>query len=104
MSINKKNITIPASVFNSNAYKQASPYAKNLLIEFAAQLACTKNGELIATWSHLKETGRWNSPITAFKARKELVQLKLIRKTELKGIHRSQMFALPSIWLKVASE
>lgn len=95
-----RNILVPVSVIDSAEYKTASSHAKNMLIELAAQMHSRNNGELIATWSFLKSTGRWNSPVTAFRAKNELLELKLIKKTGQGGAHRPQTFALPISWVK----
>lgn len=96
--MSKKNIKVPVSVMNSEPYKAASAHAKNLLLEIAAQLHHKPNGELIATWSFLRMTGRWKSPVTAFKARKELVDLKLMFESNRGGSHRPQTYNLPDCW------
>lgn len=94
----KRNIKVPVSVMNGTPYKAASAYAKNMLLELAAQLHFRPNGELIATWSFLRETGRWKSPVTAFKARKELVGLGLVNESNRGGSHHPQTYRLPSAW------
>ncbi len=92
----KKVIAIPYSVFNSHEYNKATPYAKNLLLEIASQYDGYNNGCLISTWSYLKET--WNSPVTAYKARVNLLELGLIIEVSKGGAHKPQMFALPEEW------
>lgn len=94
----KKNIKVPVSVMNSDAYKAASAHAKNLLLEIAVQLHHKPNGDLIATWSLLQATGRWKSPVTAFRARKELVKLKLVIESNHGGSHKPQTYQLPACW------
>lgn len=94
----KRNIKVPVSVMNSASYKKASAHAKNMLLEFAAQLHSRSNGDIIATWSFLRKTGRWKSPVTAFRARKELVALGLVSETNQGGPHRPQTYRLPPVW------
>ena len=94
------HIKVPLSVVNSASYKAASTHSKQLLLELAIQLKEKPNGELVLTWNHLKQTGRWNSPVTAFKGRKELTRLGLIIETNNGGPHCAQKFALPEAWLQ----
>jgi len=97
--MNSQYIQVPVSVVNSPEYKLASSHAKHLLLELALQLKSKQNGDLVLTWSYLKQTGRWRSPVTSFKARNELVQLGLVIKANIGGPHRSQTFSLPEVWL-----
>ncbi len=75
-------IALPLSVLDSIAYKQATPYAKALLIDMAAQLRGDNNGDLAACWRFMKERG-WQSQTTLLKAKRELIARKLIVETRM---------------------
>jgi len=96
--MNKKiqAVAIPLAVLNSASYQNASAHAKVLLIDVAAQYDGNNNGCLISTWSFLK--GTWRSPVTAYKARMELLKLGLLIEATKGGAHKPQKLLLPKEW------
>src|SRR4051812_26057945 len=73
-------ITIPISVLNSQAYRQASAHARMLLFDLFAQYRGDNNGDLCAAWKLMKPRG-WRSEDTLARAKKQLLELGLIVET-----------------------
>lgn len=75
-------VAIPLSVLDSVAFRHASPHAKALLIDIAAQLRSDNNGDLSACWRFMKERG-WKSQTTLLKAKRELIERNLLVETRM---------------------
>jgi len=73
-------LAVPMSVLNSVAFREASQYAKALLIDLSAQLRDDNNGDLAACWRFMRERG-WRSQTTLAKAKAELIERGLIVET-----------------------
>ncbi len=74
-------VAIPLAVLDSVAFREASPYAKALLMDMAAQLRADNNGDLSVCWRFMKARG-WQSQTTLLKAKRELIERGLIVETK----------------------
>jgi hypothetical protein len=73
-------VAIPATVLCSQAYLDAGPYARSLLIDLFMQYRGDNNGDLSACWKFMRARG-WRSETTLTKAKRELLDLGLIVET-----------------------
>lgn len=73
-------VAIPLAVLEGRAFREASAYAKALLMDMAAQLRGDNNGDLSCTWKLMRERG-WKSQETLHKAKQELLDRGLIFET-----------------------
>lgn len=90
-------VAIPLAVLESRAFREASPYAKALLMDMATQLRGDNNGDLSCTWNLMKERG-WRSQETLYNAKQELLQRGLIFETRKGGRpNRASLYAVT--WL-----
>jgi len=90
-------LKLPLSVINGHAYLKASPHARMLLLDLAAQYRGENNGDLSAAWSQMQQRG-WRSKETLFKAKTELMDLGLIVETRMGARpNRASLYALT--WL-----
>jgi hypothetical protein len=73
-------MTIPVCVLESEAYIQASAYAKVLLWDLFMQYRGDNNGDLCVAWKVMRRRG-WKSEATLDRAKKQLIHLGLIVET-----------------------
>jgi hypothetical protein len=73
-------IALPMKVLDSVAYQRLSHAARSLLIEIARQYNRSNNGRLLTTLKYLKTRG-WTSADTITRAKRELLDAKLIHET-----------------------
>lgn len=73
-------VTLPLSVLYSQAYMEAGPHARMLLLDLLAQYRGDNNGDLSAAWKIMARRG-WRSMATLYKAKQQLLELGLIVET-----------------------
>lgn len=84
---------IPHAVLNSQNYRQLSFKGRSMLLELGRQYKGVNNGDLCATWKHLKDRG-WRSKGTITAALKELEYYGFIVKSRQGGRRRCSLFAI----------
>lgn len=78
-------LSLPHSVMRHPDFANASPRAVKLLIDIAVEYDGKNNGDLNAVMSRLKKRG-WNSTSQLGKAKKELLERRLIIETRQGGL------------------
>ncbi len=73
-------LAVPMSVLNSKSYLLSGPHARMLLFDLFSQYRGDNNGDLCAAWRVMKPRG-WRSEETLGKAKRELLDLRLIVET-----------------------
>jgi hypothetical protein len=73
-------VALPCAVLDSPAFQALSHPARSLLLEIARQYDRTNNGRLLASANYLKKRG-WTSNDTITKAKRELLEARLIYET-----------------------
>jgi len=90
-------VKLPHAVLNSAAYLAASPHARMLLLDLAAQYRGDNNGDLSGAWSFMANRG-WRSKETLTASKRELMRLGLIVETRMGARpNKASLYALT--WL-----
>ncbi len=88
---------VPNAVYESDAFRSLSHYARSLLWDFVFQFRGDNNGRLLCTWDMMSKRG-WRSKETLSNAKSELLAAQLIAETR-KGARPSRASWYGLTWL-----
>lgn len=88
---------VPNAVYESEAFRSLSHYARSLLWDFTFQFKGDNNGRLLCTWDLMHARG-WRSRETLANAKAELLGAQLIAETR-KGARPSRASWYALTWL-----
>ena len=91
-------LRLPLNLLEHESFRTLTPRATKLLIDIAAQYNGHNNGDLCAPLSLMRKR-RWNSSDQLFKARKELLDRRLILTSRQGGLSKCSLFALT--WFQI---
>jgi hypothetical protein len=91
-------LRLPLDLLEHESFRTLTPRATKLLIDIAAQYNGHNNGDLCAPLSLMRKR-RWNSSDQLFKARKELLDRRLILTSRQGGLSKCSLFALT--WFQI---